>query len=525
MENHELNEKEIKKRRTFAIISHPDAGKTTLTEQLLFLGSAIRSPGTVKSRKSSTFATSDWMEIEKQRGISVTSSVMHFTYHHYEITILDTPGHEDFSEDTYRTLLAVDSVVMLIDAAKGIESQTKKLFRVCRDHGIPIFTFINKMDRYGKEPLELLEEIESVLNIETFSMNWPIGMGQQFKGVYDRKLEHVELYQPNKTLETIKLIDNSIKEKIPAPDLKKLKEDLLLIDEAGNSFSNEKIQTGNQTPVFFGSAISSFGVPSFLNHFIELAPSPLPRETSNGKVHPVDTTFSGFIFKIQANMNAAHRDRIAFLRICSGVFERGMTAYLDRTGKAIRLSQGQQFFASNRNNIDTAYPGDIIGLYDPGAYQISDTLCGTKDTFSYGPLPQFPPEHFSKVKARKALKQKHFYKGIQQLAEEGAIQVYRSSPSEDVILGVVGKLQYEIFEYRMKHEYGVDLQMDDLPHILAKWIEYENPATLLKGSSNLLVYDVKQRPVILFASNFSLRWFQQHHPNISLFESPPERKE
>lgn len=515
---------EIKKRRTFAIISHPDAGKTTLTEKLLLLGGAIRTAGSVKSRKSEKFATSDWMELEKQRGISVTSSVMQFSYENFKINILDTPGHQDFSEDTYRTLMAVDSVVMIIDVAKGVEPQTIKLFKVCRDRGIPIFTFINKLDRQGKEPLELFEELEEVLGIESFPINYPIGMGTDFKGVYDRIEHKIEWYNEKKERQSLTLSDednltDALKDVADESTIRQLEEDLMLIDEAGNPFDEEAVKTGKQTPVFFGSAISSFGVPTFLEHYLKMAPEPQPRESSLGTVQPEKPHFSGFVFKIQANMNPAHRDRIAFLRICSGKFERGMTVSLDRTQKQIKLAQPQQFFADSREIIDDAYPGDIVGLYDPGFYQIGDTVCEGKETFKFGALPQFPPEHFAKVRAKNAMKQKHFIKGVTQLAQEGAIQIYRT-PFEETILGVVGQLQFDVFVYRMKAEYGVDLDMQQMPHQLAKWIIGKEAADQVrKSSNNLVVTDRFDQPVIIFENDFSLRWFQQKYPDVELSDS------
>jgi len=516
---------EVNRRRTFAIISHPDAGKTTLTEKLLLLGGAIRTAGAVKSRKAEKFATSDWMELEKQRGISVTSSVMQFEYKNYKINILDTPGHQDFSEDTYRTLMAVDSVVMILDAAKGVEPQTIKLFKVCRDRGIPIFTFINKLDRQGKEPLELFEEIEDVLGIESSPVNYPIGMGQTFRGVYDRFNKEVELYD-----------DKKAQSRIPAANLDELRdvlsgfadegtinqleEDLLLIEEAGNPFDLEAVKAGKQTPVFFGSAISSFGVPSFLEHFLELAPPPAGRETSNGSVQPTDPDFSGFVFKIQANMNPAHRDRVAFIRICSGKFEKGMETWLDRTGKSVKLSQPQQFFADSREMIEEAYAGDIIGIYDPGIYQIGDTLCATKNTFNFGKLPTFPPEHFAKVRPKTALKQKHFLKGMTQLAQEGAIQIYKTEHFEEYILGVVGQLQFDVFIYRMEGEYNVALDFQPLSFRLARWlVDNEIPRDALRSTTNLVVFDTKERPVILFENEFALNWFQQKNPDVKLAET------
>ncbi|TCP29308.1 peptide chain release factor 3 [Scopulibacillus darangshiensis] len=515
---------ETQRRRTFAIISHPDAGKTTLTEKLLLLGGAIRTAGAVKSRKSEKFATSDWMELEKQRGISVTSSVMQFSYDNFKINILDTPGHQDFSEDTYRTLMAVDSVVMIIDVAKGVEPQTIKLFKVCRDRGIPIFTFINKLDRQGKDPLELFEEIEDVLGIESFPINFPIGMGQSFKGVYDRFEHKIEWYNEKKERQTLALdsaeeLGEALKDVADEAAINQLEEELMLLDEAGNSFDIEAVKAGKQTPVFFGSAISSFGVPSFLEHYLQMAPPPAPRESSIGTIEPDQKGFSGFVFKIQANMNPAHRDRIAFLRICSGKFERGMSVTLDRTKKQLKLAQPQAFFADSREIIDDAYPGDIVGLYDPGFYQIGDTVCAAKDTFNFGELPQFPPEHFAKVRAKNAMKQKHFLKGVNQLAQEGAIQVYRTK-YEETILGVVGKLQFDVFIYRMKAEYGVDLDMQPMPHQIAKWIpNKEDAEKLQKSSNNLIVTDHQERQVIIFENDFGLRWFQQKYPDVLLADS------
>ncbi|GGH84471.1 peptide chain release factor 3 [Pullulanibacillus pueri] len=518
-------EQEASRRRTFAIISHPDAGKTTLTEKLLLLGGAIRSAGSVKSRKSKKFATSDWMELEKQRGISVTSSVMQFVYDDYKINILDTPGHQDFSEDTYRTLMAVDSVVMIIDAAKGVEAQTLKLFKVCRDRGIPIFTFINKLDRQGKEPLELFEELEEVLGIQTCPVNYPIGMGQSFRGVYDRFKKEIELYDdkreqtliPADSLETVR---ERLVQVADEATIDQLEEELLLLEEAGNPFNAEAVKAGKQTLVFFGSAISSFGVPTFLKHFLELAPGPAGRETSKGHVDPADETFSGFIFKIQANMNPAHRDRIAFLRICSGKYEKGMETWLDRTGKPVKLAQPQQFFADSRENVEDAYPGDIVGIYDPGLYQIGDTLCATKDTFNFGKLPTFPPEHFSKVRAKTAMKQKHFIKGIEQLAQEGAVQIYKTERYEEYILGVVGQLQFDVFKYRMEAEYNVDLDIQPMSFHLARWLlNDEIPREALRSTTNMVVHDSQDRPVILFENEFGLNWFMQKNPDIKLAES------
>ena len=423
-----INQKEaVDSRRTFAIISHPDAGKTTITEQLLLFGGAIRQAGTVKGKKTGNFAKSDWMEIEKQRGISVTSSVMQFDYQDKRINILDTPGHEDFSEDTYRTLMAVDSAVMVIDSAKGIEAQTKKLFQVVKKRGIPIFTFINKLDRDGREPLELLEELEELLDIESYPMNWPIGMGKGLEGLYDIYNERVELYRPenNGGERFIPLKDGDIPSDLPLHNnsvYQQVLEDVELLVEAGDEFSEEKIARGDQTPVFFGSALTNFGVQTFLETFLQFAPAPHAHKTEEGgEVSPYEKEFSGFVFKIQANMNPAHRDRIAFVRICSGVFERGMDVTLGRTGKKVKLSNVTQFMADARENVTEAVAGDIIGVYDTGNYQIGDTLYEGKMNVQYEELPSFTPELFMKVTAKNVMKQKSFHKGIYQLVQEGAI--------------------------------------------------------------------------------------------------------
>lgn len=428
-----INQKEaVDSRRTFAIISHPDAGKTTITEQLLLFGGAIRQAGTVKGKKTGNFAKSDWMEIEKQRGISVTSSVMQFDYQDKRINILDTPGHEDFSEDTYRTLMAVDSAVMVIDSAKGIEAQTKKLFQVVKKRGIPIFTFINKLDRDGREPLELLEELEELLDIESYPMNWPIGMGKGLEGLYDIYNERVELYRPenNGGERFIPLKDGDIPSDLPLHNnsvYQQVLEDVELLVEAGDEFSEEKIARGDQTPVFFGSALTNFGVQTFLETFLQFAPAPHAHKTEEGgEVSPYEKEFSGFVFKIQANMNPAHRDRIAFVRICSGVFERGMDVTLGRTGKKVKLSNVTQFMADARENVTEAVAGDIIGVYDTGNYQIGDTLYEGKMNVQYEELPSFTPELFMKVTAKNVMKQKSFHKGIYQLVQEGAIQLYLS---------------------------------------------------------------------------------------------------
>ncbi|RSK25602.1 peptide chain release factor 3 [Bacillus sp. HMF5848] len=512
-------EHEINKRRTFAIISHPDAGKTTLTEKLLLFGNIIRNAGTVKGKKSGKFATSDWMEIEKKRGISVTSSVMSFPYDNYYVNILDTPGHEDFSEDTYRTLTAVDSVVMIIDATKGVEPQTIKLFKVCRMRGIPIFTFINKLDREGKEPLDLLSEIEEVLGIESYPMNWPIGMGKRFLGLYDRYSKQFIQYKGNEEEAILSFDDKAYVEDIKNhPTFKETEEELELINQAGNEFSIDAVQKGELTPVFFGSAISNFGVQTFFDTFLQFASPPKPRKTNEGYVNPNHPDFSGFVFKIQANMNPAHRDRIAFLRVCSGQFERGASVTLTRTQKKIKLAQSQQFLASDRETVEVAYPGDIIGIYDPNQYQIGDTITGGADMFVYEELPQFPPELFKKVTVKNVMKSKQFKKGIEQLVQEGAIQLFRQYTTDEYILGAVGQLQFDVFEYRMKAEYNVEVVFQILGDRVPRWIATDKVDARLFDSRNLLVKDRHERLVVLFENDFALRWFQDKQKDIQLID-------
>jgi peptide chain release factor 3 len=512
---------EVESRRTFAIISHPDAGKTTLTEKLLLFGGAIRDAGTVKGKKTGKYATSDWMEIEKQRGISVTSSVMQFDYHGARINILDTPGHQDFSEDTYRTLTAVDSAVMIIDSAKGIEEQTLKLFKVCRMRGIPIFTFINKLDRDGRPPLELLAELEEVMGIESYPMNWPIGMGKEFLGIYDRfhnRIEQFRVEEDNRFLELND--DGEIEGDSPIKQnalYDQTIEEIFLLNEAGNEFSRKKIADGSLTPVFFGSALANFGVQTFLETYLQFAPSPQPRESTIGKIDPLSNHFSGFIFKIQANMNPAHRDRIAFLRICSGEFERGMTVTNPRSGKQIKLAQSTQFMADDRSTVNNAVSGDIIGLYDSGTYQIGDTLTSGKDSFYFEKLPQFTPELFVRVTAKNVLKQKHFHKGIQQLVQEGAIQLYKTVKYEEYLLGAVGQLQFEVFEHRMKNEYNVDVLLERQGSKIARWVENDEINENLSSSRSQLVTDRYGKKVFLFENDFALRWFQDKNPDVKLY--------
>lgn len=517
---------EVMRRRTFAIISHPDAGKTTLTEKLLLFGGAIREAGSVKARKANRHATSDWMEIEKQRGISVTSSVLQFDYKGHRVNILDTPGHQDFSEDTYRTLTAADSAVMLIDSAKGVEAQTIKLFQVCAKRGIPIFTFINKLDRDGRNPFDLMEEIEQVLGIRSVPMNWPIGMGRDLRGVYDRTKRQIERFQGNshETIEVQKVDDyrDDRVRGIAGDDLyDQLCEELELLDVAGDPFDLDKVQRGELTPVFFGSAINNFGVQTFLENFLELAPPPTPRKSRDGEVEPVHPRFSGYIFKIQANMNPAHRDRIAFLRVCSGRFERGMSVRHVRAGREIKLSQPQQFLAQDRDIVEKAYPGDIVGLFDPGIFRIGDSLAAGAD-IEFDELPTFSPELFAKVTVKNAMKHKQYQKGIDQLTEEGTVQVfYTTTGFDETIIGVVGQLQFEVFEYRMKVEYGVDIELHRMPFQFARWLVGEKIDTSKFRINSTVVKDKKDRLVALFESEYALRTAMEKNQDVTFLETAP----
>ena len=520
---------EVKRRRTFAIISHPDAGKTTLTEKFLLYGGAIREAGSVKSRKSQKHAVSDWMEIEKQRGISVASSVLQFEYNNFCINILDTPGHQDFSEDTYRTLMAADSAVMVIDSAKGVEDQTKKLFHVCKMRGIPIFTFINKMDRQGKDPFELLEDIENVLGIRSCPVNWPIGSGKDFKGVFNRHKNQIELFDDGNHGQSIansitgEVSDEKFNTLLGNALHKKLLEDIELLDIAGDNFDLEKILSGELTPVFFGSALTNFGVEPFLESFLEITPPPTPRSSNLGDIDPNSNNFSGFIFKIQANMDKNHRDRIAFLRICSGKFEKGMSVTHVQRNKKIKLSQPQQFVAQDRVIIDSAYPGDIIGIHDPGIFNIGDTLSEKQSNLQYTGIPQFAPEHFARISTKNALKRKQFVKGLTQLSEEGAIQIFKEPNfgMEELIVGVVGVLQFEVLEYRLKQEYGVDIIMNPLPYRYIRWIEHGSVKSdrISMPMDTILVEDKNRTQAVLLQNEWSIRHLIERNEGIVLKET------
>ena len=520
---------EIEKRRTFAIISHPDAGKTTLTEKFLLYGGAINLAGSVKGKKTAKHAVSDWMEIEKERGISVTSSVLQFNYGGYCINILDTPGHEDFSEDTYRTLMAADSAVMVIDASKGVEKQTIKLFKVCVMRHIPIFTFINKMDTEANDPFELLDEIESVLGISTCPVNWPIGCGKEFKGVYDRNEREVSLFKAamngQKEVDTknMSIDDAALKDEIGQAFFDKLNEDVELLDGASAEFDLEKVQAGDLTPVFFGSALTNFGVETFLQHFLKMTTPPLPRNSSEGIIDPVKEDFSAFVFKIQANMNKAHRDRIAFMRICSGKFTAGMESFHVQGGKKIRLSQPQQMMAQERHIVEEAYAGDIIGVFDPGIFSIGDTICNSNKKFAFEGIPTFAPEHFARVRQIDTMKRKQFIKGISQIAQEGAIQIFQefNTGMEEIIVGVVGVLQFEVLEYRLKNEYNVDIKLEPLPYEHIRWIE--NPEEInmsrIVGTSDMKkIKDLKDNPLLLFVNSWSVNMVLERNEGLKLSE-------
>ena len=521
---------EIKRRRTFAIISHPDAGKTTLTEKLLLYGGAIHLAGSVKARKTARYAVSDWMEIEKQRGISVTSSVLQFDYDGCRVNILDTPGHADFSEDTYRTLMAVDSAVMVIDVAKGVEAQTKKLFKVCSDRGIPIFTFVNKIDHFGKNPFDLMADIEDVLGIRSCPMNWPIGINGNYTGIYDRETDMCHLFirdtaHGTKKLEVIsgKLTDEAIASRLTEEETAALQEDLELLDEAGDPFDAEKVARGELTPMFFGSAMTNFGVQPFLEKFLQLAPPPQTRKTLEGSMAPEDPAFSAFVFKIQANMDPKHHDRVAFMRICSGVFEKGISVLHRQSGNMVRLSQPQQFLATERTIVEKAYPGDIIGVFDTGELGVGDTVCDKKHVVTYSDFPVFPPELFARLSPVSSMKRKQFLRGVTQLAQEGAIQVYTQPYiMESFIIGAVGQLQFEVMKYRLENEYNVDVRLEPLSYTAARWTKGNIAPDALTGlDSALIVYDRKERPVYLLPNEWQAGWLAQRNPDVTFLESPP----
>lgn len=518
---------EIERRRTFAIISHPDAGKTTLTEKLLLYGGAIQTAGSVKGKATAKHAISDWMELEKQRGISITSSVMQFEYNGFCINILDTPGHQDFSEDTYRTLMAADSAVMVIDAAKGIEAQTRKLFKVCAMRHIPIFTFINKLDREALDPFDLLDRLEKEFGIGTYPINWPIGCGVDFRGVFDRERREIltfkEFHRGQERLNAVKcdITDTEkLDELIGEYRRAELVDQIELLDGASYEFDIEKVRRGELTPVFFGSALTNFGVEPFLESFLEMTTPPLPRLSNGDPVDPLGEEFSAFAFKIQANMNKNHRDRITFFRICSGKFERGADYYHVQADKSVRLSQPQQMMAKERQVINEAYAGDIIGVFDPGIYSIGDTVCSPKMKVKFEGIPTFAPEHFALIEQKDSLKRKQFVKGVEQIAQEGAIQIFRepNSGMERVIVGVVGVLQLEVLEYRLKNEYNVDVIRNDLPYGYIRWVRGENVdiKALNLTSDTKWVQDLKNNNILIFTSEWSITWAEERNEGLVL---------
>ncbi len=515
----------IDRRRTFAIISHPDAGKTTLTEKLLLYGGAIHEAGAVKARRAQRHATSDWMEMEQQRGISITSTVLQFAYQGYHINLLDTPGHQDFSEDTYRTLAAADNAVMLEDGAKGLEPQTRKLFEVCRMRSLPIFTFFNKMDRPTRDPLELLDEIEQELGLQTYAVNWPIGTGDRFKGVFDRRTRQVHLFERTahgKRIagETVFDADDPrLKDLIDPAIYGQFQEELELIEGAAAELDIEKVHAGQMTPVFFGSAMTNFGVELFLDAFLDYALKPGPRRSSIGEVDPSYPEFSGFVFKLQANMDTRHRDRVAFVRVCSGKFEKDMTVNHARSGKTVRLSRPQKLFGQDRESIITAYPGDVIGLNNPGAFAIGDTIYSGPQ-LEYDGIPCFSPELFAYLRNPNPSKFKQFHKGVSELREEGAVQIMYSmdDAKRDPILAAVGQLQFEVVQFRLQNEYGVETQLELLPYNLARWVEEGWPALEQLGRifNVATVKDSWGRPVLLFRNEWNLQQFQADNPKLSL---------
>lgn len=524
-------EKEVLRRRTFAIISHPDAGKTTLTEKLLLYGGAIEEAGAVRSRQAERAATSDWMELEKQRGISITSTVLQFEYGTSCLNLLDTPGHQDFSEDTYRTLAAADNAVMLIDAAKGLEPQTKKLFAVCRLRKLPLFTFINKLDRPSKEPFELLDEIEKEFKLRTYAINWPIGIGDRFQGLVDRKTRMAHLFERSAGGRTraevvnISLDDERISSLIPKDVYQELLEELEILDGAAGNLTLEAVHSGELTPVFFGSAMNNFGVELFLNSFVDLSVSPMFFDAKNGLIDPLEPDFTGFVFKLQANMDPKHRDRIAFVRVCSGTFERGMVVTNSRTGQPVTLSQPKKLFARERETIEKAYPGDIIGLNNPGSFAIGDTVCSGK-LIRHPGIPSFAPELFSLLENTEPSKYKQFHKGISALQEEGAIQVLWQTETDTrfPLLAAVGPLQFEVVQFRLKSEYKVTTHLLPMDIKQAFWVEggWPTVAALNRERCNVIVAKDKfEEPVLLFKQNWDLNLLRDKNPTLQLLVVSP----
>ncbi|MEZ4332596.1 MAG: peptide chain release factor 3 [Myxococcota bacterium] len=521
--------REIFRRRTFAIISHPDAGKTTLTEKLLLYGGAVREAGAVRAQKAARHATSDWLELEKQRGISVSSSVLHFEFGGHRVNILDTPGHRDFSEDTYRTLMAADSAVMLIDAARGVEAQTRKLCEVCRLRRIPIFTFVNKMDRHGRDPLDIMAEIEEVLGMDSVPMNWPVGAGSDFRGIYDRLGRRLVLFSGGQH-GTHRVDERTLEGEVGDPALaiamgpfaKDVQDGLELLEGAGAELDRERVARGDQTPMFFGSALTNFGVRPFLDTYLDMAPGPAPRQSGGRPIDPVKHPFSGFVFKIQANMDPDHRDRVAFLRICSGRFVRGNQTTHVRTGKAIRLANSTLLMGKDRAEVEEAFAGDVVGLFDPGLFRIGDTL-SDEPGIAYAGIPIFAPESFMRVEVAGVEKRKALEKGVEQLVQEGVVQLFRepTGGSASWILGAMGPLQFDVMQHRLKTEYGVDLKLSKLPYTIARWpLEGFDPADFRYSERIKVVVDRDDRWALLAPSSWDFDRLRDRNESIVLSETP-----
>jgi peptide chain release factor 3 len=528
---------QIARRRTFAIISHPDAGKTTLTEKLLLYGGVIQLAGAVKAKRGRASAVSDWMEMERERGISITTSVLQFPYRGLQMNLLDTPGHADFSEDTYRTLHAVDGAVMLLDSAKGVEAQTRKLFRVCRQRAIPIFTFVNKLDRPGRDAFDLIGEVENVLGIGVYPVTWPIFRSGVFRGVYHRLRKRVYLFEAGRAnssstsgaerppVEVTGIDDPALREELDDAGHDQLRHDAELLEMAGDGFDQERFEAGQLSPMFFGSAVNNFGLEAFLETFSELMPPPRARPSDAGPIEPSREEFSGFVFKIQANMDKAHRDRVAFVRICSGKMVRGMKVTHVRSGKEVRLASPTQFLARERSVVDESYAGDVVGIHDPGLFEIGDTLTGGS-LFAFEGIPSFAPEHFRRLALVDPMRRKQFATGIEQLAQEGTVQLYRppAGRAGDLVLGALGQLQFEVVKYRLEAEYGVEVRIEAVPWVLARWpsradgtpVDLEMLQDAVEG---MVVLDVRERPVVLFDRAWALQTAERVHPEYVFAET------
>ncbi|HSK18237.1 MAG TPA: peptide chain release factor 3 [Longimicrobiales bacterium] len=518
----------VARRRTFAIISHPDAGKTTLTEKLLLYGGAIHLAGSVKARRAARHATSDWMKLEQERGISITSSVLQFEYDGHKVNLLDTPGHQDFSEDTYRTLVAADSAVMLLDNRKGVEEQTRKLFAVCHRRRTPIFVFVNKCDRAGEPPLKLLDDVEAELGLRCYPVTWPIAEGGRLVGVYDRLTRQIHLFDRDAHhgskqahARLAELGTEEARRLLGEEAHAALLDDIELLDAAGADFDQDAVLAGTLAPAFFGSALTNFGVEPFLHHFLDMAPPPGPRPSTEGMVDPLDESFTGFVFKIQANMDPKHRDRIAFLRICSGRFEPGLVVQNTRSGDSVRLAQPQQFMAQERTHIEEAWPGDVVGLHDRGGLRIGDTL-SQNGPIHIEEMPRFSPEHFARIMVRDPLRRKHLDKGLRQLSEEGAAQVFYATThaGPEPLVGAVGRLQFDVLLHRLKHEYGVEARLENLPYGHARWVTGPRAEIDRLGGSTgrSLVFDSKNRPLLLFESEWTMRHTIDRHPDLQFHD-------